>query len=135
MGCVRVECAGDKAAPRGRDADAGYALTDALVAMLILSMSVVLTLAALGQARGAADVAWEVRRAGALMAYLIEMAPHRYATSFGETDGFSWTVDTTATGAERPIEVCRRAVALENERSGRIYRVATQETCPVEPVS
>jgi hypothetical protein len=133
VGCVQVERGGDKAGSWGDDADAGYALTDALVAMLILATSLVLSLAALGQARDAADVAWEVRRADALLAHLIETAPHRYAASSGETDGFSWTVETTATGAERPIEVCRRAVALENERSGRLYRGATQETCPVEP--
>jgi hypothetical protein len=112
---------------------AGYALTDALVAMLILSMALVLSLQTLGQARDAVDMAWEVRRAGALADYLLEAAPHRFAPSAGVQDQFSWRVETTLTGAERPVEVCRRAVALENQRTGRRYAAATLETCPVEP--
>lgn len=112
----------------------GYALTDALVAMLILSMAIVLSLDVLQQARAAADAAWEVRRADSLMAHLIEAAPHRYASSAGESDGFRWSVETTVTGAERPVEVCRRAVALRNRTSGRRYAAATLETCPLEPL-
>jgi len=113
--------------------DAGYALTDALVAMLILSLTLVMSLRALGPAGDAAEMAWEVRRADSLIAHLIEAAPHRYAPSAGTSDGFAWTVETTITGAERPVEVCRRAVALENALSGRTYAAATLETCPVEP--
>lgn len=113
--------------------EAGYALADALVAVLILSMTLVLSLRALGQAREAADVAWEVRRAQALLAHLMEAAPHRYAPSAGESDGFTWTVETAITGAERPIEVCRRAVSVHSARSGRDYAAATLETCPLEP--
>jgi len=101
--------------------------------MLILSLTLVMSLRTLGQARDAADAAWEVRRAHSLLAHLIEAAPHRYAPSAGESDGFAWTVQTTLTGAERPIEVCRRAVALKNERSGRTFAAATLETCPLDP--
>lgn len=119
--------------PTGRSA--GYALTDALVAILILAMALVLSLTALNQARDAADSASEVRRAHVLMAHLIEAAPHRYALSTGFSDDFAWSVATTVTGAERPIEVCRRAVALENGRSGRTYAAATLETCPTEPLA
>lgn len=117
----------------GDAGDPGYALTDALVAMLILSLALVLSLRALGQAREVAEVAWEVRRADSLIAHLIEAAPHSYETSTGANDGFRWTVETAITGAERPIEVCRRAVGLTNLRSGRAYAAATLETCPVEP--
>jgi hypothetical protein len=119
----------------GRARDAGYALTDALVAMLILSLALVLSLRALGQAREVADVAWEIRRADSLLAYLIEAAPHRYEASGGTSDGFRWTVETAITGAERPVEVCRRAVALKNLKSGRAYAAATLETCPLEPAA
>jgi hypothetical protein len=120
---------------RGGRGDAGYALTDALVAMLILSLALVLSLRALGQAREVVEVAWEVRRADSLIGHLIEAAPHRYEASAGTSDGFRWTVETAITGAERPIEVCRRAVGLTNLRSGRAYAAATLETCPVEPLA
>jgi hypothetical protein len=119
----------------GEDARAGYALTDALVAMLILAMTLVMSLRALGQARDVADRAWEVRRAETLIAYLIEAAPHRYEASAGARDGFGWRVETTTTGAERPVEICHRTVALENRHSGRRYRAATLEACPVEPLA
>jgi len=120
---------------RHEDSRAGYALTDALVAMLILAVTLITSLGALGQARRAAAVAWEVRRADTLIAHLIEAAPHRYAASAGTSDGFAWLVETTATGADRPVAVCRRAVSLENGRSGRLYRAATLEACPVEPAA
>jgi hypothetical protein len=104
-----------------------------MVAMLILALTVVLGLRTLQQARQAADVAWEYRRAQSLLAQLMETAPRRYAESAGLRDGFRWTVETTATGAERPIEVCRRAVDLKNVRSGRTYGVSTLEACPIAP--
>jgi len=118
---------------RPTDSD-GYALTDALVAMLILSTTLVLGLTALGQARQVADAAWEARRAEALVSYLLETAPHTYASTAGNNGAFAWTVETTGTGAERPIEVCRRAVALRAVRSGRTYGAATLETCPLDPL-
>jgi hypothetical protein len=100
--------------------------------MLILSMTLILGLIALGQARDAADVAWEVRRAKVVMSRLITTVPQGYATSAGVIDGFAWTVETTGTGAERPVEICRRAVALQYARSGREYAAATLAPCPLE---
>jgi len=111
--------------------EAGFALTDALVAMLILSMTLVLSLSALGQARDVAEVAWETRRAQSLLSHLIESAPHRFEASAGSSDGFTWAVETTTTGADRPVAVCRRAVTLENRLSGRSYQAATLEACPL----
>jgi Tfp pilus assembly protein PilV len=122
-----------KAAWRPANSD-GYALTDALIAMLILSTSLVLGLSALSQARRVADVARETRRAKVLVAYLLEAAPHTYGSSAGTRGGFAWTVETTATGAERPIEICHRAVALRASGSGRTYGAATLEPCPLEPL-
>jgi hypothetical protein len=119
---------------RQADDEGGYALADALVAMLILTVVLIMSLRGLGQARDAGDLAWEARRANSLLAHLIEDAPHRYEVSTGTTDGFSWQVETTGTGAERPIEVCRRAVTLAS-RTGRTYRAATLEACPQEPAA
>lgn len=109
----------------------GYVLTDALVAMLILSLSLMMSLSALGRAREVADVASEVRRAQVLMVHLMETAPRRYGSVAGLSDEFAWSVETVVTGAERPIEICRRALTLKNARSGRTYAAATQEVCPI----
>lgn len=118
-----------------RSAEAGYALTDALVAMLILSLTLVMSMRALDRARAAAGAAWEARRADSLIGHLIEAAPHRYASSGGVSDGFAWRVETTITGAERPVAICRRAVSLQSQASGRHFEAATLETCPVEPAA
>lgn len=118
-----------------RGGSEGYALTDALVAMLVLSLTLVMSLRAIGQARDAAEVAWEVRRADALIAHLLQAAPHSFEASAGSSDGFAWTVATTMTGAERPVEVCRRAVSVQYRPSGRLYGAATLETCPVAPAA
>jgi len=40
-------------------------------------------------------------------------------------------VETTTTGADRPVAVCRRAVSLENRLSRRTYQAATLEACPL----
>ena len=108
-------------------------LIDALVAMLMLALSLGLAQQALGRARDVADVALETRRAQTLLTGLIERGTPSFAVQDGESDGFRWRVETTTTGAERPIEVCRRAVSLENLRTGRAYRAATLEACPLEP--
>jgi len=114
-----------------REREDGFALTDALVAMLILSMTLVLSLTALGKARDVADVAWETRRAQSLLSHLIETAPHSFEPGAGVSDAFTWAVETTTTGADRPVAVCRRAVSLENRLSRRTYQAATLEACPL----
>ncbi|MDZ4370981.1 MAG: hypothetical protein U1C74_06125 [Phenylobacterium sp.] len=100
--------------------------------MLILSMTLILGLSTPGQARNAADVVWELRRVNVLMSRLITTAPQGYATSAGATAGFAWAVETLGTGTERPVEVCRGAVALQDTRSVRDYAAATLAPCPLE---
>lgn len=117
------------------DGCAGYALTDAIVAMLILSMSLAICFGALARARDAAAAAEEMRRADALISYLMTTTPHREVPSSGVTDGFKWTLRLGITGAERPIAVCQRDVALESSKSGRVFRAATLETCPPAPAA
>ncbi|MDZ4372183.1 MAG: hypothetical protein U1C74_12265 [Phenylobacterium sp.] len=116
---------------RQAEPDAGYALTDALVAVLILATALILSLAALGQARAAADVAWEARQAKVLLDYLLQTGFHQDQPLVGKTGAFTWVLRTEATGAERPIAICRRSVSLEHGQSGRSYAAATLETCPL----
>jgi len=98
-------------------------------------MALILSLRALQQARDTAEVAWELRRAQVLLAHLLDTAPWRYAASSGESDEFTWAVETSPIGAERPIEVCRRAASIENVRTGRAFRAVSLETCPLEGAS
>jgi len=115
--------------------DAGYALIDALVGMLILSLAIIFSLDAGRQARVAAEQAREVSRARTLLAQLVETGPRTFDDTTGASDDFTWTVQTRATGGERPIEVCHRQVLLTNIGSRRNYQAATLETCPIETSS
>ncbi|WP_340643888.1 hypothetical protein [Phenylobacterium sp.] len=125
---------GAKPAPTG-DAASGYAAVDALVALMIISMTLIMSFKAMAQAGQTTAAATEVRRAEALLSYLLESTPRGYEVAAGRTDGFAWRVELDATGAERPVEVCRRAASLTSVDSGRTYKAATLETCPVGAVS
>jgi hypothetical protein len=115
------------AASSGSD---GHALVDAMVALLIIATTVVLSLNALGIARRAAMAANEVQRAHSLLRQLMMSAPRQFGAVDGRAAGFAWSVETSPTGAEAPVEVCRRAVRAINERSRRAYAISTLEVCP-----
>jgi hypothetical protein len=106
-------------------------MVDALVAMLIVAMTLGLSLQAVQQARGAAARAAEVRAACRLLAELMEYGPRDPSPETGARDGFRWRVTMETTGSERPIEVCRRAAELQHAVSGRRYASSTLEVCPV----
>lgn len=110
--------------------DAGYAAVDALVALMIISVTLIMSFQALQQADRTAKAALEARRAQTLLAYLLETTPRAFAEREGEGEGFTWRVETDATGAERPIEVCHLRAVLHSQASGRTYAAATLQTCP-----
>jgi len=114
-----------------RDGDvAGYAVVDAMTAMLILALTAILSLQALDVTRKAAERTAELRGADALIGALLADGPRRFGAVEGRDAGFGWRLEIQATGADRPIELCRRAVELRSERSGRAYGAVTLETCP-----
>lgn len=111
-------------------ASSGYAAVDALVALIILSLTVILSLGAFQTAARAARMAAEAEAAGALLAWLGDSEPKAFEGSAGTTPGFEWTVQTQPTASSALIDVCRRAVDLVGRRSGRHYGVVTLVTCP-----
>jgi hypothetical protein len=115
-----------------RDGREGYAVVDALVALMIISLAAVLSFRALDQADRSAKSGQEVRRAQVLASRLMDAMPRTYKAATGETDGFTWRLETNPTGADRPIEVCHRWVKLTNVSTRRTYEIATLETCPLE---
>lgn len=113
-----------------RRMSAGHAVVDSLVALMILSLASILSFRAVLQADRVATFARETRVAQTLLDDLMRTAPRSFVDAGGEARGFNWTVETRRTGAERPIEVCRRRVVVVNGESGRRYWAATLETCP-----
>jgi hypothetical protein len=110
--------------------DQGYVAVDALVALLLVCMSLGFGFQAVQQAMAAARSASEVQRAQLVLTHVMETAPRAVGLANGSMDGFEWTLETHLTGAERPIAVCRRAAAARHAVTGRIYAAETLETCP-----
>ena len=111
------------------DGDAGFAAVDALVALTILSSTLILALQALTVTHRAAAAALETRKANALMASLMVEARKATGLSSGETGALRWQVRL------EPSEVsgiCSRSVNVEGLRSRRRFALATREPCPAE---
>lgn len=118
----------------GRDAS-GFASVDALVALALISTTLIFTFEVLQQARAAADQAWEARQAQTLLADLLERPLDLSATLAGVQEGFRWTLETQPMGAERPVEICRHAARLVHSRSARTYQASTLDACPPAPAA
>lgn len=113
-----------------RDLTDGHVVVDSMVALMILALAIILGLQAVQQAGRVARLAQEVRRANALLNDLMLDGPRSLQAVAGTTDDFSWSIETQITGAERPIEVCRRLATLVNRTSSRRYSASSLETCP-----
>jgi len=111
---------------------AGYLSVDAMVALLIVSMSIILGLQAIRSSHQVSTIAAEYKSAQILMAYLIDTGPRSYSETTGVIDGFAWSLVTQPTGLDRPIAVCRRALSMRAEHSGRAYQASTREICPAK---
>lgn len=108
----------------------GHAAVDAMVAMLILAMTIVLSMRAVEQSHRAAAMAQEVAAATTLLAELMQEGPRTFQPATGSRDGFTWVVQTGLTGGDRPVEVCHRAVTLHSQRTSKTYAASSLETCP-----
>ncbi|WP_310542642.1 hypothetical protein [Phenylobacterium sp.] len=101
-----------------------------MIALMLLSTAIIMSLIVMEQARRVTVLATEVRRAQSLMTMLLETPPEALEDLSGQATGFTWRLQTRPTGAERPIEICRRSVDLVSASGGRAYQAATQVTCP-----
>lgn len=108
----------------------GYAVVDAMTAMLILALTVTLSLQAVGVGLDAARRTGELRGAEALLRALMIDGPRQFGAVEGRSGDFAWRLETQPTGAERPIELCRRAAAVASTRSLRRYAAVSLESCP-----
>jgi hypothetical protein len=114
-------------------AEDGFFSIDALVGVLVLSLTLALTLTAASVGRRLSDRALEVRRATALSAYLLEQARSGGPRlTEGRTALFTWRLNVSPVpsekGAPEAIRLCR-AVADVRARSGRSYRFSWVRTC------
>jgi hypothetical protein len=121
----------------GARANDGFAAIDALVALTIISTTIILSLGAVETGRRAALAGAETRRAGDLMQYLLGAAPLRPGSASGEANGFVWRVDTEpeAVSTLASLRLCDRSARLVSRASGRRYAMRTAAICPVRDAS
>lgn len=114
--------------------EAGYAAVDALVALTILSTTLILAIDAGAAARKAALTANETRRAEALLRYLVDSAPSAVGAQQGHAGSFAWSLKVQRTGgaAVGNVGLCSRDAAVRSDISGRAFNLATSDLCPME---
>jgi hypothetical protein len=112
---------------------AGYAAIDALVALMILSSTLICGMTAAHQSTTAAEAAFELRRANDLTGFLLETSPVEPGQTVGTTDGFGWRREVSSPVLTfGPGAVCVRAVSLANTKSHRVYTAKTSAICEPE---
>lgn len=125
----RTRAAGSLANP-GED---GSAAIDALVALSILTGTIVLALNATDAGRRAASSALETREASALLSNLAESTPVEIGTYAGRSGRLLWRVDNTletVLAQSRDARICRRKVSVSGQSRSRAYELTTLKPCP-----
>jgi hypothetical protein len=115
------------------DASAGFAVVDSLVALMILTVTLVIALQAAQAARQAASSALEMRRAEGLFRFLLDSQPPAVGALVGQAEDFKWRLDTQLSAPQAgttSAQICGRTLQLRNIRSGHRYRVDTAVVCP-----
>ena len=110
--------------------DAGFLALDALIGLSILSISLALTLNALGVSRRLADASLELRRANQLAISLCQ-ANGPSTSSSGVDSGFRWSLDVAADPPTAPSpRLCRRHARLVSLRTARTFEASATQVCP-----
>lgn len=114
----------------GHRADDGFAAVDALVALAVLSATIVFSLAALHTSRLAAEAALEARQAGQLLKELLDGTAGQPGVVTGQNARFAWRVEV-----QPPVLVagasalCRREAEARARRTGRAYALTSARVC------
>ena len=121
--------------PAGEGSSDGYAAVDAMVALVILAMTITLALGAAQTARRASVAAEEARRATLMLRYLVDSAPPTIGVQSGTTNGFTWRVQVRPTSATSVpgILLCDRLAELVSQSSRRRFQLQTAAICPPPP--
>ena len=117
--------------PASRANDDGYVLVDAIVALLVMSFTLLLTFSGMIVANQTTVRAQEIQSAEILIRTLMLDESSSFAPITGGTDQFRWSLETTTTPVATPVAVCHRNVQLQSTASVRTYSAASLTPCPV----
>lgn len=115
----------------GTEAEEGYLLVDAVVALMILSTVLVLSFASLQVAQNLAGRSEEMRRADLILNTVMLDGENALEPSHGETDGFAWFLTVAPTAVVHPVSLCDRRVVVQNLQTARSFEAATLAPCPL----
>lgn len=135
MGVRVVDHSHEDDAPWGLDLQTdGFAAVDALLALMILSITLIFSLAAAHTARRAADSAARTREADQILQGLLQTAPHAIGETQGRAGRFEWRVTTQPSQSDvrwPNAQICLRSAQVRAIGTGRLYGLSTAEICPV----
>jgi hypothetical protein len=111
------------------------AAIDALVALAILSATIIMSLKSVETARQAAALAVETRQADLELRRMLDQPITSVGVSSGRTALFDWKSAAIPTGASSnpAVRMCRRKIEFVNRTDGRRFRAAGLSLCPVIP--
>lgn len=109
--------------------DAGTAMVDALIAMVIVSLTVAMCLATLKISRRASFAAQTDQKARLLLQTLIETTPRTPGVYSGKRDGMIYAVTVTEQKA-RGVRQC--ALRAEASQKGRAWQLEGTRWCDQE---
>jgi hypothetical protein len=113
----------------------GVAAIDALVALAILSATIIMSLKSVETARQAAALAVETRQADLELRRMLDQPIMSVGMSSGRTALFDWRSAAIPTEASSnpAVRTCRRKIELVDRTDGRRFRAASLSLCPVIP--
>lgn len=127
-----------RASRRLANGTAGFAAVDALVALVILSSALGLSLVATQNARKVATQAARTRQAEALCRYLLVTGAGVVGVTAGRSSGLDWRLDVkrVSTDPRAPeSRLCDASVAVRAQDGGRTFAMSTTAACQEEPAA
>ena len=117
---------GARARLEGRE---GFAAVDALVALLILSATLVLSLNGLQSAARLGRIAEETGQATALARQIMVRRGDGVSDYAGRSGQLAWSLEAGQLSGQGGDDVCTRTLLIRGLASGRSYRFATATPC------
>lgn len=111
------------------DPEDGFALIDAVTALMIFALTVSFALSAAATARRLATATLETRQSASVLAYLIDK-PLPLGVSHG--DGWSVDIAPLVQNGELGIRLCRRTASIHLAGRRKVRSASSLQPCPQE---
>lgn len=127
-----------RASRRLANGTAGFAAVDALVALVILSSALGLSLVATQSARKVAAQAARTRQAEALCRYLLAANAGVIGVTAGRSSGLDWRLEVKPVSTDPQVPeswLCDASAAVRAQDGGQTFAMSTTAACAAEPTA